>query len=164
MKIAYTVINAEPGKLFVAETSDGLIRIDFGKDGLKKLTSFANRWFDKPHILPTVTDCSGQVIEYLKGKRKKFDIPIVLMGTDFQKEVWGALKKIPYSKTKTYGQLAKAIGRPKASRAVGAACGANPVSLVIPCHRVVGSNGDLTGFGGGLDWKKWLLEMEKNSV
>lgn len=162
MNIAYSVIQAEPGQLFIAETSNGLIHIDFGPDGLAKLTKFVNRWFDEPRILPTVVDSIKQIDEYLNGERTTFDIPYTLFGTDFQKKVWKEINKIKYAKTKTYGQLAKAVGRPAASRAVGAACGANPLGLVIPCHRVLGSRGRLTGFGGGLKWKQWLLDLENH--
>ena len=102
-----------------------------------------------------------QLAAYFRGELKKFDVPLLLSGTDFQKAAWKELQKIPYGKTITYGEQARRIGRPKASRAVGGANRVNPVAIIVPCHRVIGSNGRLTGFGGGLDVKEKLLELEK---
>lgn len=102
----------------------------------------------------------GEIMEYLDGKRRHFDFPIELHGTDFQKKVWAQLQKIPYGETRTYKEIAEAIGNPKASRAVGMANNKNPVFIVVPCHRVVGSDGKLTGYAGGLDMKAALLELE----
>ncbi len=104
----------------------------------------------------------GQLIEYFAGKRKVFDLPIHLEGTVFQQKVWAALQTIPYGETRTYGEIAKQVGNPKASRAVGRANHKNPVMIVVPCHRVIGSNGSLVGFGGGLDMKEYLLKLEKD--
>lgn len=102
----------------------------------------------------------GEIMEYLDGKRRHFDFPIELHGTDFQKKVWNQLQKIPYGETRTYKEVAEAIGNPKASRAVGMANNKNPIFIVVPCHRVVGSDGKLTGYAGGLDMKAALLELE----
>ncbi|MDH4068539.1 MAG: methylated-DNA--[protein]-cysteine S-methyltransferase [Dehalococcoidia bacterium] len=102
-----------------------------------------------------------QLDEYLEGQRKGFDIPVSMVGTDFQKDVWNAVIRIPYGATSTYGQIARQIGSPRAVRAVGGACGANPISIIVPCHRVIGSDGELVGYGGGLSLKKWLLKMEQ---
>jgi methylated-DNA-[protein]-cysteine S-methyltransferase len=104
-----------------------------------------------------------QLDEYLEGRRKAFDVPVLMTGTDFQKRVWKALMRIPYGATSTYGQIAKAIGNPRAVRAVGGACGANPIAIIVPCHRVVGSNGGLVGYGGGLPLKRRLLALEQKS-
>jgi methylated-DNA-[protein]-cysteine S-methyltransferase len=101
-----------------------------------------------------------QMKEYFAGKRTQFDLPLAPSGTDFQMRVWKAMQKIPFGQVLTYGQLARVVNRPAASRAVGAACGRNPLPIVVPCHRVVGSTGSLTGFGGGLEMKQWLLEHE----
>ncbi|MFD2178229.1 methylated-DNA--[protein]-cysteine S-methyltransferase [Veronia pacifica] len=109
------------------------------------------------------TEVCHQLDEYFDGKRQTFNIELDVSGTDFQKEVWQVLQVIPYGETIHYQQLAEAIGKPKASRAVGAANGKNPLSIVIPCHRVIGKNGKLTGYAGGVDAKKWLLTHEKNS-
>ena len=102
-----------------------------------------------------------QLDAYFKGELTKFDIELNIQGTDFQKKVWQELVKIPYGETLSYGELAKRIGNPKASRAVGMANGKNPISIIVPCHRFIGKNGSLTGFGGGLDAKKTLLDLEK---
>ncbi len=102
-----------------------------------------------------------QIDEYLAGIRKDFSVPILLIGTEFQKEVWTELLKIPYGATTSYLELAKKINRPKAVRAVGSANGANPIPIIVPCHRVINSNGNLGGYGGGLELKKYLLNLEK---
>ena len=102
-----------------------------------------------------------QLSEYFDGKRKTFNLPIDQPGTDFQQLVWRKCIKIPYGETRTYGQLAESIGKPTAARAVGAALGQNKLWVVVPCHRVVGANGGLTGFAGGLDMKSWLLAFER---
>ncbi|MFL5656509.1 MAG: methylated-DNA--[protein]-cysteine S-methyltransferase [Ktedonobacteraceae bacterium] len=101
---------------------------------------------------------------YFAGEYVQFACPLDLHGTPFQATVWQAMFRIPYGKTRSYGELAQAIGRPAAARAVGAAGGANPVAIIVPCHRVVGSNGSLTGYGGGLPTKEWLLALEKRGV
>ncbi|QUQ68597.1 methylated-DNA--[protein]-cysteine S-methyltransferase [Kutzneria sp. CA-103260] len=107
----------------------------------------------------------GAVIEqltaYFAGELDRFDLPLALSGTPFQRTVWAALREIPYGETISYGELAQQIGRPSASRAVGLANGKNPVGIIVPCHRVVGSGGDLTGYGGGLERKQYLLDFER---
>jgi len=105
-----------------------------------------------------------QVNEYLSGNRKEFDIPLLMIGTDFQRRVWKALIRIPYGATSTYGKIAEDIRIPRAVRAVGGAAGANPISIIIPCHRVIGSNGGLVGYGGGLSVKRRLLELERSNL
>jgi methylated-DNA-[protein]-cysteine S-methyltransferase len=102
-----------------------------------------------------------QLDAYFAGRSKKFDLPLGLDGTPFQRLVWSALLNIPYGETRSYAQLATAIGKPSATRAVGAANGRNPIAIVVPCHRVIGANGSLTGFGGGLERKKFLLTFEQ---
>jgi methylated-DNA-[protein]-cysteine S-methyltransferase len=102
----------------------------------------------------------SQVLDYFRGDRRRFDLPLELGGTDFQRAVWGHLLTIPFGETASYGDVALAIGRPRAVRAVGAANGRNPISIVVPCHRVLGSDGSLTGYGGGLWRKEWLLRHE----
>lgn len=106
-----------------------------------------------------------QLKEYFRGARRDFDLPVRLTGTFFQRQVWEQLRKIPYGETRTYGDIAAALGRPRASRAVGAACGRNDILLLVPCHRVVGKNGALTGFSaaGGLAAKEFLLRLEQTS-
>ena len=103
-----------------------------------------------------------QLNEYFLNQRREFDIPLLFVGTDFQKKVWNELRNIPYGKTVSYGELARRIGMPKAVRAVANANAVNAISIIAPCHRVIGSDGSLTGYGGGLNRKKFLLELEKN--
>lgn len=106
-----------------------------------------------------------EISEYLDGKRKAFNFPIAPKGTEFQKKVWSALSEIPYGKTKTYGEIAAYIGNPKAARAVGNACNKNQLLIAVPCHRVLGADGSLTGFAAGTQTKRYLLELEgKNSM
>lgn len=102
-----------------------------------------------------------QVTEYLNGRRREFDFPYTLQGTEFQRKVWRALCDIPYGETRTYGEIAAAVGSPKAYRAVGMANHDNPILLAVPCHRVIGANGKLVGYGCGLDMKEALLQLEK---
>ena len=101
-----------------------------------------------------------QLSEYFAGKRTSFDVPLAMAGTEFEQRVWGLLREIPFGATLSYGDLARRLGTPKDARAVGAANGKNPIPIIVPCHRVIGSNGDLTGFGGGLETKRWLLVHE----
>jgi methylated-DNA-[protein]-cysteine S-methyltransferase len=107
-----------------------------------------------------LAEAKRQLDEYFAGTRESFDLPLAPEGTAFQQRVWRALLAIPYGTTCSYGELARAIGRPAASRAVGAANGKNPLAIVVPCHRVIGANGTLTGYGGGLPTKRWLLDHE----
>ena len=103
---------------------------------------------------------AAQLAEYFAGTRRVFELPLAPPGTAFQSQVWRALLKIPFGDTRSYGQLARTLRRPSASRAVGAANGSNPIAIIVPCHRVIGSSGALTGYGGGLDMKRWLLAHE----
>ena len=113
---------------------------------------------------PSSTRRSRQLAEYFAGERTDFDLPLEPAGTPFQLRVWETLRDIPYAETINYGQLADRIGNPNASRAVGLANGRNPISIVVPCHRVIGANGSLTGYGGGLDRKRTLLELERRTA
>jgi methylated-DNA-[protein]-cysteine S-methyltransferase len=105
-----------------------------------------------------------QIDEYLAGRRKTFDIPLLLVGTDFQRSVWNALLQVPYGATASYLQIARAIGKEKAVRAVGNGTAANPISIIVPCHRIIGSGGELVGYGGGLSVKRRLLELEQRNT
>jgi methylated-DNA-[protein]-cysteine S-methyltransferase len=107
---------------------------------------------------------AAQLTEYFAGERRDFDLPLAPIGTEFQRTVWHALADIPFGATCSYGDLARVVGRPSASRAVGAANGKNPISIILPCHRVIGASGELTGYGGGLPMKRWLLDHERGSV
>ena len=110
---------------------------------------------------PVLVETERQLGEYFAGTRRSFDVPLSFSGSDFQKSVWRALLTIPFGETRSYGEIAQQVGKPSASRAVGAANGRNPVSIIAPCHRVVGSTGKLTGFAGGLEAKAFLLELEQ---
>ncbi|MBO1331160.1 methylated-DNA--[protein]-cysteine S-methyltransferase [Streptomyces sp. VRA16 Mangrove soil] len=105
-----------------------------------------------------------QLNTYFQGELTEFDLPLDLHGTPFQRSVWAQLRRIPYGETRTYGELAEALGKPNASRAVGLANGKNPVGVIVPCHRVIGAGGDLTGYGGGLDRKRRLLDFERGAA
>ena len=115
-------------------------------------------------IHDSVNDAITQLDEYFNGSRRDFELPLDLQGTEFQVAAWNALAKIPYGRTASYGQQAASIGRPKAVRAIGGANGRNPVAIVLPCHRIVGADGSLTGFGGGIAVKKWLLDHEQSML
>ena len=110
---------------------------------------------------PVLLKAERQLGEYFGGTRRTFDVPLSFSGSDFQKSVWSALLTIPFGETRSYGEIAQQVGKPSASRAVGAANGRNPISIIAPCHRVVGSTGKLTGFAGGLEAKAFLLELEQ---
>ncbi len=107
--------------------------------------------------------CKAELEEYFAGKRKNFDLPLAGEGTDFQKQVWEQLQRIPYGQTRTYGEIAKMMGKPKASRAIGMANHNNPILILVPCHRVIGADGSLTGYAAGIEAKKYLLEFEKKN-
>lgn len=153
------------GSIRIASTSIGLAYVQLphasgrGFEGWRARhapDAVVRRGFEpnKPYV--------AQILEFLEGKRQDFDLPLDVRGTDFQVAVYAELEKIPFGETRTYAEIAEALGRPTATRAVGAANGANPVSLVVPCHRVIASNGHLQGYGGGLDLKAKLLAMERN--
>jgi methylated-DNA-[protein]-cysteine S-methyltransferase len=110
---------------------------------------------------PLLIEAGKQIEEYFKGIRKKFDLPLMPIGTEFQKKVWAALEDIPYGETRSYKDIAVAVGNEKGSRAIGMANNRNPISIIIPCHRVIGSDGKLVGYGGGMKTKEYLLNLEK---
>jgi methylated-DNA-[protein]-cysteine S-methyltransferase len=142
--------------IVIAEEDNAVAGVFFGR----KVPAGFPEDFSKTET-PLIKKTAAQIGEYLESKRKKFDLPLVLHGTEFQKTVWGALQTIPYGETRSYKDIAVLAGSPKAFRAVGMANNRNPVSIIIPCHRVIGSNGDLVGYGGGLPVKKFLLELEQ---
>jgi methylated-DNA-[protein]-cysteine S-methyltransferase len=115
---------------------------------------------DARHDPPAFAEAEAQLRSYFAGERTTFDLPLAPRGTPFQLRVWEALREIPYGETATYGELAAAVGKPSAVRAVGAANGSNPIAVIVPCHRVIGADGTLTGYGGGLERKRILLDLE----
>ncbi|MGH9423590.1 MAG: methylated-DNA--[protein]-cysteine S-methyltransferase [Thermoanaerobaculia bacterium] len=147
----YTYVDTPIGAILVAGDGDALVETYFA--GAKPKSD----WIRDDDGLRVV---ANQLREYFAGERQAFDLPLAPCGTEFQQAVWKALLEIPYGETTTYSTIAGKIGRPAAVRAVGAANGANPIPIIIPCHRVIGANGSLTGFGGGLDVKRRLLSME----
>ena len=147
----FVVVQSPVGDLTLTEENGALTGLYFGRrflEGEEGLTALLER-------------ASRQLEEYFAGKRKQFDLPLSLRGTEFQRQVWAALRDIPYGETRSYGQIAQAVGRSKAVRAVGMANHRNPISIIVPCHRVVGADGSLTGYGGGLENKKFLLALER---
>ena len=138
----------------------GITKIEGDENGIAVIQVLNTDETITPVIPEVLEDAVYQLYEYFEGKRKTFDIDLNPTGTDFQKKVWNALKEIPYGKTHSYLQLSKILGDPKAIRAVAAANGKNPLWIVVPCHRVIGSDGSLTGYAGGLHRKKWLLDHE----
>ena len=152
-------LQAPFGMLTVVASERGVRYITFEEDAHPKSYVGMHVVDDVSH--PVVAETLKQLREYLDGSRTAFDVPLDLVGTEFQVEAWNALAKIPYAGTVSYAQQAASIGRPKATRAIGSANGRNPVVIVLPCHRVVGADGSLTGFGGGLHVKSWLLDLEK---
>ena len=138
----------------------GIAKLEGDVDGLA-VVSVLNNEQEVTDVIPEVLeDAVYQLNEYFEGKRTQFDLELNPTGTDFQKKVWEALLKIPHGKTNSYMDLSKTLGDPKAIRAVAAANGKNPLWIIVPCHRVIGSDGSLTGYAGGLHRKKWLLEHE----
>ena len=153
----YTRCDSPVGTLLLTANDKALTGIHFS--GGRRAQVVGADWKERPGH-PVLRKAVRQLGEYFAGKRKTFDLPLAPEGTPFQRDVWKALRAIPYGKTQSYGDIARRIGRPKAVRAVGAANGANPISIVVPCHRVIGADGSLTGYGGGLPRKKKLLTLE----
>lgn len=151
----YCYFETPIGELLLAGEANALTMIGFPKGSMRRDPEDDWIYKEEPFV-----EVRRQLAEYFAGERKEFDVPLALEGTDFQVSVLEALQRIPYGETTSYGAIAKQIGRPKAVRAVGAANGRNPIPIIVPCHRVIGSSGDLTGFGGGLDTKAELLRLE----
>ncbi|MFQ6053486.1 MAG: methylated-DNA--[protein]-cysteine S-methyltransferase [Candidatus Bathyarchaeia archaeon] len=149
------------GRIWVAATEAGLFQIDFPRPRAAFLDSIRRRIDAEIVHDPDRFDALGEMFEdYFNGERVDYDLPFDLRGTDFQKAVWRGIHEIPYGRLSSYGRLAARIGRPRAARAVGNACGANPLAIVIPCHRVVRSDGSIGGFGGSPELKRYLLNLE----
>lgn len=172
MDTRYEFVDSPVGELLIAATPSGLTHLLFAREGAEQHATHAIdvRWPLRASAAPRSPESSEadrwldvtreQLAEYFAGTRQSFALPLHVTGTDFQRAVWHALTRIPYAATRSYGELAQQIERPRAVRAVGLANGRNPISIVVPCHRVIGANGSLTGYGGGLDRKRWLLALE----
>ena len=156
MKVLTTFVDSPVGPLFLAADEDGLRAIEFhdNRHSVKR----DGAWREGDNAV--LRNAAKQLDEYFAGKRRDFDLPLSPHGTEFQRGVWKTLATIPYGETISYAQLAQRVGKPNASRAVGAANGRNPLPIVLPCHRVIGADGSLTGFGGGLPTKQFLLKLE----
>ena len=150
-----TTMSSPVGRLTLVGQGDDLVGLYFDKDPLAaKMRADSAR--DDRRLRPAIE----QLEEYFAGARTRFELSLVPPGTAFQKEVWAALVRIPFGATATYGEIARAVGRPDASRAVGGANHRNPIAIIIPCHRVIGADGSMTGYGGGLPRKRLLLDLE----
>lgn len=144
-------VETEIGRLYLAEENGCIVRLTSGQAPAEDVMGSS----------PLLEQASAEVSEYFAGKRKVFSVPVKAKGTPFQEKVWMELRRIPFGETKSYGQIAEAVGSPRGARAVGMACNRNPILLMIPCHRVVGSTGKLVGFACGLPIKERLLELER---
>jgi methylated-DNA-[protein]-cysteine S-methyltransferase len=157
--VFYTTFESPVGPLLLAGDSNALRMVSFetGKHAAPPRPDWKQN-------VPAFAEVIRQLQAYFRGELKEFDLPLAMEGTEFQIRVWNALCAIPYGETISYAQLAQRIGNPKAVRAVGLANGSNPIPIIVPCHRVIGSDGSLTGFGGGLSTKKKLLELESKQM
>jgi methylated-DNA-[protein]-cysteine S-methyltransferase len=157
MSLSYKFIDSPIGRLKLVASDKGLVAILWESDNPRRvrLSDLAEK---NDH--PSLVETERQLREYFAGKRKTFSLPLDMRGTPFQNHVWEALLAIPFGETRSYGQLANQLGNPRATRAVGAANGRNPIAIIVPCHRVLGSTGKLTGFAGGLEAKAHLLGLE----
>jgi methylated-DNA-[protein]-cysteine S-methyltransferase len=151
------VFSSPVGALSLVASEEALVALLFGDD-LSAWPEFARAQAKTSRVL---TETMRQLEQYFQGSRREFDLPLNARGTEFQVKVWSELRSIPFGKTWSYKDLANRIGNPKAVRAVGGANGRNPISIIVPCHRVIGARGDLVGFGGGLSTKTWLLKFEQ---
>jgi methylated-DNA-[protein]-cysteine S-methyltransferase len=151
----FTLMDSPVGTLRLEASDTGVAGIKFERPGRRR----AGTWIENSRH-PVLVETARQLREYFAGRRQSFELTLDVSGTPFQRAVWNALLTIPFGETRTYGELARQVGRPSAARAVGAANGQNPVAIVAPCHRVIGASGALTGFAGGLEAKARLLRLE----
>ena len=164
---SFVVTESPLGLIWVWAVPQGVCGLGFGdQPSAREVRRLARYGIATPRRGPTevLTRACQELTEYFRGERYEFDLPLDLRGTPFQHSVWWEIHAIPYGKTVTYGEIALRVGRPRAYQAVGQAVGANPVAIVVPCHRVVGADGKLTGYGGGVDRKAALLELEQRGL
>lgn len=164
---ASSEIESPLGRLRAAATERGIARIELPRSAGEGFTGWVSRHIpdgEQVDWLPALDKLAQQLPEYFAAERREFDLDLELIGTPFQRSVWAALREIPYGETRSYGDLARALARPGAVRAVGQANGANPLPIVVPCHRVIAADGGIGGFGGGLDAKRRLLALEKARI
>jgi methylated-DNA-[protein]-cysteine S-methyltransferase len=151
----YTTIDSPIGELLLVGDEAGLHQVSMSPFSVDDEWARDDEFFG---------EAREQFEQYFRGERREFDLPLDLEGNSFELSVWGALREIPYGETVSYGRIARGIGHPDAPRAVGAANGRNPVAIIVPCHRVIGADGSLTGYGGGLDRKRFLLDLEAGVI
>jgi methylated-DNA-[protein]-cysteine S-methyltransferase len=160
-ELTVCTLHAPPGILSVGCLGDTIVAAEFDRTAIQLSGTLRDRFGDRPIAVDIETEPVAAIKAYLAGDTINLDaLDVDPAGTPFQASVWQALRRIPLGTTISYGELAEWVGRPKAARAVGRANGQNPIPVVIPCHRVIGKDGSLTGFGGGLAWKQWLLDLE----
>ncbi len=156
----YASMESPVGELLIVGDGEAVREIRFGK-GERRSAGVEDGWRSGGAV---VEEAKKQLDEYFEGRRRAFDLPLAPSGTRFQLRAWRALQEIPYGATRSYGEQARAMGQPQAVRAVGAANGRNPISIVVPCHRVIGGDGTLTGYAGGLHIKEFLLDLERRQA
>ena len=155
--IRYTRFDSPLGPVVAVAGDAGLMHVDFV--GAKYERPIGPDWVEDPSA-PALRACREQLAQYFAGERKAFELPLAAQGSEFQRRVWQEIARVPYGETITYGELAKRAGAPGQARAAGAATGRNPLGVIVPCHRIMGADGSLTGYAGGLERKRGLLELE----
>ncbi len=164
-EVFYTAVITPVGEMHVASTSVGICKVALPSEPMPEFMAWLKRALPGAAFVESETANAAAIDElqaYLGGRLTQFSSPLDMLGTDFQRAVWQAVAAIPYGETRSYGEIARNVGRPAASRAVGAANGANPLPPFVPCHRVIGGDGSLTGYGGGLPLKARLLDLERD--
>ena len=163
--IEYTTFNSPIGKIYIAAVKEGVVKISFSNESPQELENYCQkRLGSEVHQGSDFTKyAKQQILDYLEGKSRSLDFPVIHLNSPFRKKVLEAERNIPYGETRSYGEVAKMVNNPRASRAVGSANAENPLPLYFPCHRIITSNGKLGGFGGGLNVKQYLLDLEADN-
>ena len=160
--IEYTTFNSPIGKIYIAAVKEGVVKISFSTESPQELEKYCQKHLGVGirEVSEYTRDAKEQILKYLEGESQYLDFPVIHLNSPFWKKVLEAERNIPYGETRSYGEVAKMVNNPRASRAVGSANAENPLPLYFPCHRIISSNGGLGGYGGGLDVKKYLLDLE----
>ena len=163
--IEYTTFNSPIGKIYIAAVKKGVVKISFSNESPEELENYCQKYLgSEVHQGSDFTKyAKQQILKYLEGKSQSLDFPVIHLNSSFREKVLEAERNIPYGETRSYGEVAKMVNNPKASRSVGSANAENPLPLYFPCHRIITSNGRLGGFGGGLNVKQYLLDLEANN-
>ena len=163
--IEYTTFNSPIGKIYIAAVKEGVVKISFSTESLQELEKYCQKHLGSEiHQGSDFTKyAKQQILDYLEGKSQSLDFPVIHLNSPFRQKVLEAERNIPYGETRSYGEVAKMVNNPRASRAVGSANAENPLPLFFPCHRIITSNGKLGGFGGGLNVKQYLLDLEADN-